>query len=274
MGGETYCRQQSRHHQHNTTADVCCSCHLLPTGWTAGWTGGCGCVKFGDNDDHARIERQGPARQPPAVALVTTGCDLSLIDFFFLLLHLYLVSSKPKRCDYKQLAADEDNNNLIEDDDEEESEQQAAAAVAASGGAVSKKFVKSLSVGNNIGTAGSKMSKNQQSTVSSSSSCRKNSKNSKNGRRLGSIDDQISSTSSSDSGSAFSLFSSVAFQLQLDPNLNFFPTCSFVTTEDDDYDSEDEEQERIDRLTCWVCERYFSSSRILERHKIRERHFW
>lgn len=41
----------------------------------------------------------------------------------------------------------------------------------------------------------------------------------------------------------------------------------------EDEDSDEDDDEEIDRLTCWVCERAFSSTRILERHKIRERHF-
>lgn len=69
---------------------------------------------------------------------------------------------------------------------------------------------------------------------------------------------------------------------------DWFFNFHFVADEDDD-------DEEIDRLTCWVCERafryidlfffkyifiqsqligfHFSSTRILERHKIRERHF-
>jgi len=39
---------------------------------------------------------------------------------------------------------------------------------------------------------------------------------------------------------------------------------------DSESDSDDDDD---DRLTCWVCERSFSSIRILQRHKIHERHF-
>jgi len=37
-----------------------------------------------------------------------------------------------------------------------------------------------------------------------------------------------------------------------------------------DFDSDSDDE---DRLTCWVCERSFSSARILRRHKIHQRHF-
>jgi hypothetical protein len=123
-------------------------------------------------------------------------------------------------------------------------------------------------------------------------------------RRFGSIDndgnngnDDDSSSSSSqeddeDSGKwipdltlTLSL-QSQSLLLLSDPD-RFF-NFHFVADEDDD-------DEEIDRLTCWVCERafryndlfffkyifiqiqligfHFSSTRILERHKIRERHF-
>ncbi|XP_046655564.1 nucleolin-like [Daphnia pulicaria] len=56
-------------------------------------------------------------------------------------------------------------------------------------------------------------------------------------------------------------------------NGNDDDSSSSSSQEDDEDSDEDDDDEEIDRLTCWVCERAFSSTRILERHKIRERHF-
>lgn len=122
-------------------------------------------------------------------------------------------------------------------------------------------------------------------------------------RRFGSIDndgnngndDDSSSSSQEDDEDSGKWIPDLTLTLSLqsqsllllsDPD-RFF-NFHFVADEDDD-------DEEIDRLTCWVCERafryidlfffkyifiqiqligfHFSSTRILERHKIRERHF-
>jgi len=41
----------------------------------------------------------------------------------------------------------------------------------------------------------------------------------------------------------------------------------------DSVESDSDDDDADDRLTCWVCERSFGSIRILQRHKIHERHF-
>lgn len=77
--------------------------------------------------------------------------------------------------------------------------------------------------------------------------------------RFGSIDEDDMS-SSSDSG-------------KLHPIGVLIIRFEYAECKDRSFNSDEDEDERLERLTCWVCERAFSSTKILDRHKIRERHF-